>query len=88
MRRKVGKGWHCVHIWLDEYAKKYGGWQGHRCHRHHIEGIEEVRKRWGNEAAKVAELHILSDFGFDYVPDEEFVHKYYKVEYRKDGKYN
>ena len=54
--------WDVVHHWLDEYAKIYRPWQGHRIHRHHAEGVEEVRKKWGDEAALAAEIHIRKDF--------------------------
>lgn len=53
-----------VHIWIDELA-----WDGnlfnpsHRKHRHNKEGVEEVRKRWGDIAAIVAEIHIWRDEG-------------------------
>jgi DNA-binding GntR family transcriptional regulator len=33
----------------------------HRRVRHHLAGIEEVRKRWGDEAAAAARLHVISD---------------------------
>ena len=69
-QEKLGKDWDVVHIWLDGYAKKIGvPW--HRVMRHHQEGIEEVRGKWGDEAAKAAELHILSDFpDLGFVPTE------------------
>lgn len=35
----------------------------HRRHRHHVEGIEEVRERWGDQAARAAELHVMIDMG-------------------------
>jgi len=59
---KLGKQWNVVHRWLDELAKIYWPWMGHRVHRHHIEGVEEVRKKWGDEAAEAAKLHIRADF--------------------------
>jgi len=59
----LGNPWYVVHHWLDEYAKIYWPWMGHRVHRHHKEGIEEVRKLWGDEAAYAAEMHILKDEG-------------------------
>ena len=31
--------------------------------RDHREGIEEVRAKWGDEAAEAAEIHILKDCG-------------------------
>lgn len=50
-----------IHLWLDEFAgsKKYG--MRHRKVRHHLKGIEEVRAKWGDAAAKVARQHIISD---------------------------
>ena len=50
-----------VHRWLDELAgtPKYG--MRHRRVRHHLAGIEEVRRMWGNEAAQAARAHIASD---------------------------
>jgi len=67
-REKLGDEWEKVHIWLDETAKGYFPWAGHRQIRHHEEGVEEVREMWGDEAAKAAELHIISDEG--YIPIE------------------
>jgi hypothetical protein len=58
-----GHGWEVVHHWLDEFAKIYWPWMGHRVHRHHKEGIEIVRSKWGDEAAKAGEIHILKDEG-------------------------
>lgn len=59
----LGKGWNVVHHWLDEFAKIYFPHMIHRVHRHHKEGIEEVRQKWGDEAAKSAMIHILTDEG-------------------------
>ena len=59
---KLGKEWLCVHRWLDALAKDTWPWMGHRIHRHHQAGVEEVRHKWGNEAAEAAELHIKADF--------------------------
>ena len=66
-----------VNRWIDELAwrtpegKRYerAGWTSHcgplnphhRRHRHNAKGIDEVRARWGEEAAKAAELHVLDD---------------------------
>ncbi|MHB8150294.1 MAG: DUF6915 family protein [Desulfobulbia bacterium] len=58
-RRLLGNEWKEVHKWLDALYKEYG--QSHRCHRHHAEGIEEVRKMWGDEAAIAAKIHIIVD---------------------------
>ncbi len=53
-----------VHAWLDakvaEYPiEKYGDY--HRQIRHNKEGIEIIRKRWGEEATKAAKIHIYRD---------------------------
>ena len=78
----LGKGWDVVHHWLDEYARIYRDdfdmWMGHRVHRHHLEGVEEVRAKWGDEAAKAAEIHIRKDEG-DILSKEE-IHKKYGVD--------
>lgn len=73
---KLGKSWAVVHRWLDHFS--YQTWPSdfHRIHRHHLAGVEEVRHKWGDEASKAAELHILSDFkqvGLDYIPSVDKV---------------
>jgi hypothetical protein len=73
---KLGKDWAVVHRWLDEFAKP-GNMQFHRAYRHHDTGIEEARKRWGDDAAEAARLHIVSDYG--YVPSEEESDKMYNL---------
>ncbi|MCK9434959.1 MAG: hypothetical protein M0R32_09110 [Candidatus Cloacimonetes bacterium] len=68
---KLGKRWDVVHKWLDAFAGRTFPSDFHRIHRHHQAGVEEVRHKWGDEAARAAELHILSDFkciGLDKVP--------------------
>lgn len=56
-----------VHLWLDELFKKLGS--KHRAERHHREGVEEVRRMWGDEAATAAEIHIRKDYyGVDRIP--------------------
>jgi len=57
--KKLGDPFMIVHQWLDEFAGEFDGRLEHRDFRHHREGIEEVRRRWGDGAAKAAELHIL-----------------------------
>ena len=71
--KMIGNGFNEVHAWLDEYAKqyppdKYDAY--HRHFRHHKEGIDEVMKKWGPEAALAAALHIYDDWGF--IPDKQF----------------
>ena len=74
---QLTKGWNVVHQWLDELAGIYWPWKGHRIHRHHKEGIEIVRQKWGDEAAKAAEIHIKKDEGD--IPSEEEIYKRYGV---------
>ena len=78
--RILGKGWDVVHRWLDDYAGNYWPSKMHRALRHHKEGVEEVRKKWGDEAAKAAEIHIRVDLGCDKIPTEEEVNKLYAVD--------
>ena len=74
---ELGNNWSVVHIWLDEYYKTWG--PNHRSIRHHQKGIDEVRRKWGDEAAKAAEIHIKRDF-FGKVPKDE-----HEVELIMDG---
>ena len=60
--RKLGKPYEEVHRWLDELACNHNWSLDHRDHRHNLEGINEVRNRWGEEAARAAVLHILADW--------------------------
>jgi hypothetical protein len=60
----LGQGFEEVHRWLDEYAKQYPVEvfeDQHRSFRHNKEGVEEVRKKWGDRAADAARLHIARD---------------------------
>ncbi len=56
-----GKPYGEVHRWLDEFAGKPPYGMKHRKKRHHQQGVEEVRKQWGDEAAAAARQHIISD---------------------------
>ena len=72
---KFGNPWYVVHRWLDEFAKQ--DLPFHRRARHHKQGVEEVRKLWGDEAALVAEQHIgddMADYG-GIVPDADWYDK-------------
>jgi hypothetical protein len=69
-KEKLGGEFGQVHKWLDEFFAKMGWDVKHRDIRHHEKGIEEVRKLWGDEAAKAARLHIERDF-YGYVPKDE-----------------
>jgi len=63
-----------VHKWLDEFAKKYPVTvfeDQHRQFRHNKEGIEEVRKMWGDRAADAALLHLVRD-EYDAVTEKYF----------------
>jgi len=55
----LGSEFREVNIWLDEFAPTMGF--HHRVMRHHIDGVEEVRRLWGDKAAKAAEIHIKKD---------------------------
>ena len=59
-REVLGEEFREVHLWLDEFFKLKG--PAHRQMRHHKEGIEEIRAKWGDKAAEAAELHISMDF--------------------------
>ena len=74
---KMGDEWDKVHHWLDCTARPYFPWAGHRQIRHHLGGVEEIRKMWGNEAAEAAEMHIISDEG--YVPTPEQIRDKYGI---------
>ena len=50
-----------VHNWLDGFAGKPGYGMRHRQVRHHLEGIHRVRELFGDDAAKVARQHVITD---------------------------
>lgn len=58
---QLGEPFREVHEWLDELQAEYGPM--HRPFRHHSEGVERVRSRWGDRAAAAAEIHIRRDTG-------------------------
>ena len=76
-KAELGNDWSVVHRWLDELYKYFG--EKHRSFRHHRGGVEVVRKKWGDEAAKAAEIHIRKDF-FGRVPETDW-----EVEQIMDG---
>ena len=78
--RELGNAWVNVHRWLDEFSLQYWPSKAHRAMRHHREGVEEVRRMWGSQAAKAAEIHIQADEGD--VPSEEQIEKRYGVSKR------
>jgi len=57
--KELGEDFRRVHIWLDELFGKLG--PKHRDARHHSAGVEQVRQKWGDRAAKAAEIHIRKD---------------------------
>lgn len=64
----LGEDFREVHEWLDEFFPSKG--LRHRVARHHTEGVEEVRKKWGDRAAEAAEIHIKKDC-YGKVPSRE-----------------
>ncbi len=57
-----GKAYKEVHIWLDEFAGTLDYGMRHRRVRHHLDGVELVKIKFGDEAATVALQHIIDDF--------------------------
>lgn len=66
-KRELGEDFSQVHRWLDAYFRTWG--PNHRSLRHHKQGVESVRKMWGDKAASAAEIHIKKDF-FGEVPED------------------
>lgn len=64
----LGEEFREVNEWLDEFFPILGF--KHRGQRHHKEGVEEARRRWGDRAARVAEIHIRKDC-YGEVPSKE-----------------
>ncbi|MBN1672600.1 MAG: hypothetical protein JXR37_16280 [Kiritimatiellae bacterium] len=58
---ELGAPFRHVHEWLDELQPEYG--PVHRRFRHHTGGVERVRARWGDAAARAAEIHVRKDTG-------------------------
>jgi hypothetical protein len=72
--QKLGKPFTEVHQFLDQHFATLGA--HHRCKLHHEEGIKMVKLQFGEEAAKAARLHILSDlrdegWNLDLIPRDE-----------------
>ena len=59
--RLFGRPFEQVHSWLDEFAGRPPFGMRHRKLRHHCAGVEEARRRWGDEAAAAARAHIVAD---------------------------
>ena len=81
---KLGKGFTKVHLWLDEFCGKEPWGTRHRHLRHHQEGIEEVRQKWGEHAARAAEFHIRQDLELEDWPSDDPIPAN-SDEYRKSG---
>jgi hypothetical protein len=60
-RQRFGKPYAEVHQWLDAFAGQPPYGMRHRKKRHHLAGMESVRRRWGDEAADAARQHIIAD---------------------------
>ena len=68
-----GNPYEKVHRWLDEFAGKPPHGMRHRHLRHHLQGIEEVRRIFGNDAARAARQHIEMDLAQEgWTPDDPF----------------
>lgn len=50
-----------VHRWLDEYAGTPDYGYRHRHKRHHLAGIADVSRIFGEKAALAARQHVISD---------------------------
>lgn len=55
----LGSDFEEVHLWMDEFFTRYGS--EHRRMRHHREGIEQARGKFGERGAEAATIHILRD---------------------------
>ena len=73
-----------VHLWLDEYFGQSPYGTRHRYLRHHRQGIEEIRKKWGDRAAMAAEIHIRQDLETDGWPSDKPIPED-SESYRKSG---
>jgi uncharacterized protein DUF6915 len=59
--RLFGEPFEEVHRWLDEFAGTPPYGMKHRKKRHHEAGVNEVRRLFGEPAARAARQHIISD---------------------------
>jgi len=58
--KELGKPYEEVHNWLDALWATLG--VKHRSARHHMEGVQEIIKMYGEEAGKAAIIHIKRDY--------------------------
>lgn len=56
-----GQTFEPVHRWLDEFAGTEGYRMRHRRKRHHLAGIQEAGRLFGDGAAAAAEQHVVRD---------------------------
>lgn len=59
--RLFGKPFTEVHLWLDALAESPDCGMRHRMKRHHLAGLEQVRRIFDEEAVKAARQHIIAD---------------------------
>ena len=59
--RMFGNSFAEVHRWLDEFAGSPGHRMRHRRKRHHLAGIEEAAKLFGENARSAAMQHVITD---------------------------
>ena len=68
-KKVLGSDYAHVHRWLDAFYPKMG--RAHWVMRHHKDGVEEVRSKWGDDAARAAEMHIRADYGSETIPEKK-----------------
>ena len=68
-----GNSFAAVHDLLDQYSKAFP--REHRKLYHHRQGLTHIAERFGPEAVKAAERHIIEDEGC--IPED---HTYYRTE--------
>ena len=74
--RELGEAFEQVHRWLDELQPEYGPM--HRPFRHHSAAVERVRDKWGDAAARAAQIHISRDCG-GVIPTAEELRAYWGI---------
>ena len=74
--RLFGEPFAEVHVRLDGFSTAMGA--RHRRRRHHLAGVAEAGRRWGDGAAEAARRHVVSDLeqegwreGRDRIPADE-----------------
>lgn len=71
--RAFGNGYAEVHDFLDQYSPRFP--RAHRKVYHHRRGVSLIATRFGKDAARAAERHIVEDEGM--VPTD---HTYYHTD--------